>query len=101
MRSVIIHNIDTYRDGGTVGIWATICWNDEKYSHTNEPTITIDYSISSKQNNTEGGWYWGWKNKGGIMIENEELKDKVRYRIHEYITILVNLYDNKINNNDK
>lgn len=92
----IIHDIQLYRDGGTVGIWATIFWNDEKYLHTNDPTITIDYSISSKSNNTEGGWYWGWKDKGGVLIQNESLKDKVRYEIYQHIDRLTYLYNNKI-----
>lgn len=96
MSVILIHNIDTYRDGGTVGIWATIRWNDEKYSHTNEPTITIDYSISAKSQNTEGNWYWGWKDKGGVLIQNEELKDSVKFEIYQHITRLQNLYDNKI-----
>ena len=95
MSVILIHNIDTYRDGGTIGIWATIRWNDEKYPHTNEPTITIDYSISSKSNNTEGGWYLGFK-KDGVLIQNEALKDKVKYEIYQYINRLQNLYDNKI-----
>ena len=94
--SVIIYNIDTYRDGGTIGIWATIRWNDEKYSHTNEPTITIDYSVSSKSNNTEGNWYWGWKDAGGVLILNEALKDKVKYETYEHINRLMLLYDTKI-----
>ena len=94
--SVIIHNIDTYRDGGTIGIWATIRWNDEKYSHTDEPTITIDYSISAKSQNIEGNWYWGFRNKGGVLIQNEALKDKVKFEIYQHISRLQNLYDNKI-----
>ena len=94
--SVIIHNIDSYRDGGTVGIWATIRWNDEKYPHTDEPTITIDWSISSKRDGSFGKWYWGFKNKGGVLIQNEELKDAVKYEIYQHINGLQNLYDNKI-----
>ena len=100
MSVILIHNIDTYRDGGTVGIQATIRWNDEKYPHTDEPTITIDYSISSKSSNIDGGWYLGWKDKGGVLIQNEALKDAVRYEIYQHLNRLMFLYDNKINNID-
>jgi hypothetical protein len=42
----------------------------------------------------------GWKDKGGVLIQNEALKDAVRYEIYQHLNRLMFLYDNKINNID-
>jgi hypothetical protein len=96
--TVLIYDIGTYLDGGTIGISCYInsIPKNIKKSPGVEPTITIDYSISSKRNGTEGGWYFGWKNKGGELIEDEEIKDEVKRAIQEHIDRLTILFQNRI-----
>ena len=96
--TVLIYDIATYRDGGTIGIFCYInsIPKNIKKSPGTEPTITIDYSISSKRDNTEGHWYFGWKNKGGELIEDSEIKEEVRNAIQEHINRLTILFENEI-----
>lgn len=79
--SVLIKNISNYRDGGTIGIDCWISYRGE-ILEGESPLITIDYSIGS---NTHGDWYFGWKNKGGKAIEDQEFKEYVIKGIEEHI----------------
>lgn len=85
--SVIIKNINHYRDGGTISIDCWISYRGE-ILQGESPLITIDYSIGS---DTHGDWYFGWKNKGGKMIEDQEFKDYVVKGIEEHIQLESNV----------
>lgn len=80
---ILIKDIQSYRDGGTIGIWTIYRIPDFGYTSviTDEPTITIDYSMP----NGTGEWYLGWKNKGGKLIEDNIFKAKVLKAIHDKI----------------
>ena len=82
---IMIKDIRSYRDGGTIGIWAYI--NEDEFQKTKlpntseDPTITIDFSMP----NGTGEWYFGWKNKEGIKIEDDFFKAKVLNAINTKI----------------
>ena len=83
---IMIKDIRSYRDGGTIGIWAYI--NEDEFQKTKlpntseDPTITIDFSMP----NGTGEWYFDWrKNKEGIKIEDDFFKAKVLRAIRDKI----------------
>lgn len=79
--SVLVKSINRYRDGGTIGIdcWISYCG---EILEGEPPLITIDYSISSEE---PGKWFFGWKDKGGKEITDEEFKKYVIQGIDEHI----------------
>lgn len=87
---LFITKIDTYRDGGTVGIFAIVnlpefewCFNDPI-----RPWITIDFSIGTA---TPGTWYHGWKMDG--MMVRDDLKVRVLKEIQDRISHDQHIYD--------
>lgn len=94
---IVIKKIDTFRDGGTIGIDAYFSKNfKEKYMLAEcQPMITIDYAAGTK---TEGQWYNGIKNRGGKLINDEVLKNEVINEIEKMIEkeqFLINKIKNK------
>jgi len=81
---IVIRKIDTFRDGGTIGIDTYVSKNiQEKYGLVEcQPMITIDYAAGTK---TEGQWYNGFRNKGGKLISDEVLKKEVITEIEKMI----------------
>lgn len=79
--SVIIKNISRYRDGGTIGIdcWISYCG---EILEGESPLITIDHSIGSEE---QGKWFFGWKDKGGKEITDEDFKKYVIKGLEEHI----------------
>jgi hypothetical protein len=78
---IIIKKIDTFRDGGSIGIDAWISSTENISLEPNFPLITIDLSFPDGG----GSWYNGWRREGGTKIENEEFKAKVIKAIEEHI----------------
>lgn len=81
---IVIRKIDTFRDGGTIGIDTYVSKNiQEKYGLVEcQPMITIDYAAGTK---TEGQWYNGFRNKGGKLITDDTLKNEVIIEIEKMI----------------
>ena len=70
-------DIDTYFDGGTIGITGKM--NDcSEIDNSMSPIITIDYSIRT---DTPGSWYNGWKSKGGKLITDKTIISEVLSKI--------------------
>ena len=95
---VIIRNIDTFRDGGTIAIQAYLSTYDMvKYGLTKtSPLITIDYASQSE---TKGKWFNGLKLNGGKEIVDSDFKNKVVNEIEKMIE-RENFILNKIKNGD-
>jgi len=79
--SVLIKNITHYADGDSIGIDCWISYRGEIFEGE-PPLITIDNSMG---NGTNGEWFFGWKDKGGRIIEDKEFKEYVVKGIEEYI----------------
>jgi hypothetical protein len=81
---ISIRNIEMYRDGGTIGIEGYISHKDYNLSSytSKEPIITVDYRMGTKN---PGEWYFGWANKGGTLIQDEEFKELVKQAIQNHI----------------
>jgi len=79
--SIVVKNINHYLDGGSIGIDCWISYRGEIFEGE-PPLITIDNSMGS---DTSGEWFFGWKDKGGRMIEDKEFKEHVFKGIEEYI----------------
>lgn len=79
--SVIIKNITHYADGNSIGIDCWISYRGEIFEGE-PPLITIDNSTG---NGTNGEWFFGWKDKGGRIIEDKEFKEYVVKGLEEYI----------------
>jgi hypothetical protein len=80
--SIAIRKINTYRDGGSIGIDCFIAYNG-KIIEGNQPLITIDYSLPRTE--TYGEWFIGWKHKGGKMITDENLKTLIKEEFKSHI----------------
>ena len=94
---IVIRNIDSCRDGGTITIDAYISKSEmEEYGlEWINPLITIDYSIKTT---TEGEWFNGFKSKGGKHITNTKLKNMVIMELEVMIEgeqLLINRLKNK------
>lgn len=79
--SVLIKSINRYRDGGTIGIdcWISYCG---EILEGESPLITIDYSVRSEE---QGKWFFGWRDKGGKEITDEDFKKYVIKGLEEHI----------------
>ena len=66
---MIINNIDVYRDGGTVKV------------ETNEGIFYIDRRIRTE---TKGGVYDDYPNKGNIIDNGEEIKQRLYNSMEGY-----------------
>ena len=76
---IILRDIDTLRDGGSVIIklWATSTDADKfnlTFDESKFVTVMIDYSVNTT---TPGVWYNGLKYSGGAIITSEEFKTEV------------------------
>lgn len=79
---VVVTDINTYRDGGSLEIELKTFPNPR--DRKNQENITIDFSIGTKKEEM-GEWYWGWKNKGGIKITDSEFKAQVIREVEKLI----------------
>lgn len=79
--SVLIKSINRYQDGETIGIdcWISYCG---EILEGEPPLITIENSIDSEN---KGEWYFGWKHKGGKLIDDVDFKQYVIKGIEEHI----------------
>lgn len=88
---ITVRKLDTYKDGGTVGIFAFIHEPDGYCNQsTDQPSVTVDYAIGT---DTPGQWYYGLRSKGAKLITDEAFKDRVRKAIKDHIFQEVQLSD--------
>lgn len=78
---IIIKKMNTYRDGGSIGIDAWMSSGENEDLKPCNPLITIDRSFPDG----DGEWYNGWKKDGGSKIEDREFKSKVISAIEDHI----------------
>ena len=76
-----ITEIFNYRDGGTVGFNVIMNVSESEKLQKVEPTITIDCGT-----NGDGQWYNGFKNHGGTIIEDIEIKQSLIKALEEKIS---------------
>lgn len=67
--------VEWYTDGGSIGIQCFGRYKDKSIKDYGN-IITIDYSLSTPAEE-QGQWYVGWKNKDGILIDDEEFKKQI------------------------
>ena len=92
-------SINYYFDGGTIGIKCYGMYKGEYISKYGN-IITIDKSINTVWSvGVEGfnKWYVGWKNKGGLLIDDDEFKKEIIGKLKDKIEFMNSLlYGNVI-----
>lgn len=79
-----------FRDGGTIGIYATIYLPEFELEYKNQqlPFITVDNTIGT---DTPGEWYYGWQKDNKHVPRH--VKDRIKLAIDDHFRYQKYLHD--------